>query len=108
MFKPFFVHRHHGPGKLPNRSPRGFTMLVSPCLDPVGNPLPHLVHVQTAWCSPKDQFCKRAGRSQAQIATLERLNKRKLAFEIAMNEFHCNLTDVVNEASWNYIYKYML
>lgn len=60
MFKPFFVHQYREPGKLPNRSPRGFTVWVTPDQHIKGNIL-----VNTAWCSPKDEFSKKKGREQA-------------------------------------------
>ena len=101
-FKPFFVHRHWGAGKMPNRHPRGFTLYVQPTEDS------KVVLVGTAWCSPKDQFCKKTGRSQAQAAQGMLINKREVPFNIAINEFHCGLSDMVVEANWNYIYKYLL
>ena len=60
MFKPFFVHQYREPGKLPNRQPRGFTVWVTPDQHIKGNIL-----VNTAWCSPKDEFSKKKGREQA-------------------------------------------
>lgn len=59
-FKPFYIHRYHQPGKLPNRHTRGFTAMVSPITEDNSK-----VRVQAALCSPKDQFCKRLGREQA-------------------------------------------
>jgi len=73
VFKPFYIHEHHQPGKLSGRTPRGFTLRVSP--DPENN---RNVLVQGAWCSNKDEFNKRTGRSLADIAESKSINKRVL------------------------------
>ena len=76
-FKPFFIHRHHAPGHLPNRSPRGFTALISPAIntDQIGVN-DRMVNMQVTFCSPKDQFVKKEGRRLAALAKIETLNKR--------------------------------
>ena len=73
MFKPFYIHEHHQPGKLTGRTPRGFTLKVSP--DPLDH---HNIIVSGAWCSNKDEFNKKTGRSQADIAEQKTINKRTL------------------------------
>ncbi len=103
-FKPFFVHRHSGPGKLPNRNPRGFTLYVSP--DPLHE---RNIIVRTAWCSPKDQYCKKTGRSQAMASAYTTiLNRRELPMHVASNEFFCGLSSFIDVNAWQYIYKYVL
>ena len=71
MFKPFYVHCNRGPGKLPNRSPRGFTAKVSP--HPTDS---RLAVMQGSFCSPRDEFNKKKGRSQADIAVTKDIKLR--------------------------------
>lgn len=73
MFKPFYVHENVGPGKLSGRSPRGFTLKVSPDPDNTRH-----VIAQGTWCSNKDEFCKRVGRANADAAEAKSINKRQL------------------------------
>ena len=73
MFKPFYVHCNSGTGKMPNRSPRGYTLYIS--ADPDNN---RLCRVQGALCSPKDQFNKKIGRETAMSSEIKIINKRDL------------------------------
>lgn len=73
MFKSFFHHYNLGPGKLPNNAPRGFTMHVKP--DRVED---NKCWVSVAWCSPKDEFNKKTGRSCALGKEYKLINKRQL------------------------------
>lgn len=70
-FKPFYIHENRGPGKMTGRSPRGFTLKVSP--DPENQ---RNVLVQGAWCSHKDEFVKKTGRTTADAAESKSINKR--------------------------------
>lgn len=75
MFKPFFVHYNrnitknsHGWEK---HSPRGFTAYIQPDPNNLRNVL-----MQLTFCSPKDQFSKKEGRSQVHQTKVEIVNKR--------------------------------
>ena len=118
MFKPFYIHRHHPPGKMPNRNARGFTALISPCVieqfDPesgekIGERVDHRqVNVQVAFCSPKDQFVKELGRQFAMSAKIETINKRELpelmnTCENEMWEFHREA-----RGHWDWILKHVI
>ena len=100
-FKPFFIHSHHQPGHLPNRYARGFTMHISPHDDP------RMVKASMAWCSPKDQFCKRDGRSFALNGEVEVVNKRAIPAILAEADKICNLSKT-HESDWYYILKHMI
>lgn len=103
MFKPFYIHEHRGPGKVSGRSPRGFTLKVSP--DP--NNESH-VNVQGTWCSHKDQFCKREGHKFADAAELVSLNKRNLPSLVAdMTNTVYNET-IYTEHNYYYLLKYVI
>lgn len=102
-FKPFFIHAHHQPGHRRARSPRGFTAYITP--NPDDN---RTVFMQVTWCSHKDQFNKTEGRVNAQKASREPVNKRKVPFLLAGCAYACELTDMVSENSYNYVLKYFL
>ena len=71
--KPFYIHiNFNKPGKMPNKHPRAATVLVQAA--PNGAD----AHVQVALCSPKDEFCKREGRSYADKAEIESCRIRDL------------------------------
>lgn len=103
-FKPFFVHKFHGTGKMPNRHARGFTAHIKPS-DQL-----HKVLMSVAWCSPKDQFNKKTGREQSQDSpdNYELVNKRDVPNLLAGCEQVCALTVDHKPGTWYYIYKYML
>ncbi len=102
MFKPFYVHWHFGPGKMPNRTPRGFTAFISPHDDT------H-VKMQVAFCSPKDEFNKKKGRSYAEQAVVELVPKRRVPLMLAGCANVCDsIYDYHVEQHWYYIYKNML
>jgi hypothetical protein len=97
----FYVHHNYGSGHLNSRFARGFTVLVQPDPDNPRNAL-----VQGAWCSPKDNFCKKTGRSQAEKANVLSINKRKVPdLLVKMSQktyFH------VGDGAFDYLFKYML
>jgi len=96
MFKPFFVHSKHQPGKLPNRAPRGFTVFVRPDTLAHGNILVH-----TTFCSSKDEFNKKIGRDQAQAQQPISISARML--DVHMNNCH---QQVWGDSSYSYGYLY--
>ncbi len=75
-FKPFFVHcnllKHGHQNRKWNRT-NGFTAYISP----VDNP--RELSIQITQCTGKDEFCKRIGREQAQLAEPLIINKRDIA-----------------------------
>ena len=103
MFKPFFIHRHHPAGKMPNRNPRGFTALISP------SSMDRHVNMQVVFCSPKDQFVKKEGRRLAAEAHIESINKRDVPRMLAAlsaltkhNEFE------TQENDWYWVLKHLI
>ncbi len=102
MFKPFYIHRHHLPGKLSNRHPRGFTAYIEEAIDS------SFVNVRVALCSPKDQYSRKLGRQQAQISVQEVINKRELPKILAGLEYLCELNHKIDEHAWYYVYKYIV
>lgn len=102
MFKPFFVHHHHQPGKLSNRHPRGFTALIEDAADN------KYISMRVALCSPKDQYSRKQGRSYAQQSRQELIPKRDVPRILAGLEYICELSDEITESNWYYVYKYML
>ena len=103
MFKPFFVHEHKQPGKMSNRGPRGFTVLVGPDQHVKGNVL-----VSTAWCSPKDQFVKRVGRNQALEAFPSSIKAHKLPEHMVDCYTALYPHHFMQESSFYYLFKRML
>ncbi len=107
MFKPFYVHWHFPPGKMPNRTPRGFTAFVSPHDDT------H-VKMQVAFCSPKDEFNKKKGRSYAEQAVVELVPKRRVPMMLSGCVRVCTPNELPLygsgnvERDWYYIFKHML
>lgn len=73
MFKPFYIHRYHQPGKLRSKVSRGFTALVSPVEGDSNK-----VKVQGTFCSHKDQFSRKLGREQAARNEAVEISKRDL------------------------------
>lgn len=101
MFKPFFIHRNHAPGKMRNSHPRGFTALVSPTNDP------RKVAMAVTFCSPKDEFSKKEGRKQANdLNKTEIINARAVAGLLASCATLCHLD--TREQDFHYVYKHML
>ena len=100
MFKPFYVHHTKGPQKMSNRYPRGFTLQVSPSENP------RMVQVRGAFCSPKDQFSKKQGRSFAAVAEMREINKRKLPMLLASMCEACG--QEYYEEQWYYVLKYVV
>lgn len=101
--KTFYIHKHHGPGKMPNRHPRGFTVKITPNgLDE------NTVFLRGAMCSPKDQFSKKEGRSQADKDDFTIVRKRHVPMLLAKLSATCHFDMESDETNWYYIYKYML
>lgn len=100
MFNTFYIHKNRGPGKLPNREPRGFTLMVSPHANQ------RLIECRGAFCSPKDQFSKKEGRSRAALADVKLIKKRELPRLLyAMDAYAKGDT---TESDWNYTLKYVV
>lgn len=103
MFKGFFVHLNRGPGKLPNRNPRGATIYVEPDTQVKGNIL-----VYTAWCSPKDEYNKAVGRERSINTFPVSMEPKLLPVHVA--NCHRNVWSSVHahESDFYYLYKRML
>lgn len=103
MFKPFYIHRHHPAGKLPNRSPRGFTALISP------SSIERSVNMQVTFCSPKDQFVKKEGRRLAALAKIETINKRDVPrMFAALSQVTMHDWDEQMEKNWYWVLKHLI
>lgn len=101
MFKPFFIHRNHAPGKMSSRQSRGFTLKISPYPED-----DKIALVQGTLCSPKDEFCKRLGRSQAEQSKPEKINKRDVPRLLAAMSASCGWAEDSRE--YNYVLKYFI
>lgn len=99
-FKSFFVHYNRGPGKLPHSQSRGFTAFVEQV-----DHSPRQCLVQITFCSPKDQFCKKDGRKNAQMSRVECINKRQLPAVLEHAHFLCAGED---SDDYNYVLKYVV
>jgi len=103
VFKPFYVHEHHQPGKLSGRQPRGFTLKVSPDQANSRNVL-----VSGAWCSNKDEFNKRTGRVLADVAESKSINKRTLPRLLAEMSNVVHVSRHYHESAYYYILKFVV
>ena len=101
MFKPFYIHRNHVPGKMNSKFSRGFTLKVSPY--PEDN---KLALVQGTLCSPKDEFCRKDGRSQADGTKAEKINKRDIPRLLVQMSKSCGWDESTND--YNYVLKYFI
>ena len=101
MFKPFYIHGFNEPGRISGRFARGFTLRVSQ-----DEENPHNIKVQGTWCSPKDQFCKKEGRSFADKAAAETMNKRNLPKLVADCYAACGLE--TSSYDQNYLLKFVV
>ncbi len=99
LFKPFYVHMTTGPGHKSGRTPRGFTALISPSLTD-----PRTLAVQVSFCSNKDQFSKKQGRSYAAKAEQVTYNKRELPRILGGFASQCG----VHNKDYAYILKYVV
>jgi hypothetical protein len=101
-FKPFFVHYFRSSVKGYNAKerskPRGFTLYVQP--DPTNL---RQVRVSGAWCSNKDQFCKKTGRELAVKAEIKSINARKLPDFLVRMQGECK-----DNEHWPISYDYIL
>ena len=101
MFNTFYIHKNRGPGKLPNRAPRGFTLMVAPHATNE-----RLVECRGTFCSPKDQFSKKEGRSRCATAEVKLIRKRELPTLLyAMDNYAGGNTSA---SDWNYTLKYVV
>jgi hypothetical protein len=109
-FKPFFVHINRGPGSIYSKL-RGATVYVAPSENP------RECQVQITFCSRKDAFCKKTGRSFAQKAPVAVINIRKLATFLAGVDYCVTEGKVADSATspfadgseeFFYVYKYMV
>ena len=104
--KDFFIHKNKGPGKMPNRAPRGFTAHV--CEDHIEH---NKVKLSIAFCSPKDEFNKKLGRENAIAKEHKVVKKRDIPYLIAAAWAIC-LEDEQNMPyyvrNYYYLYKFML
>lgn len=98
--KAFYVHhqvRYFG------RARNGFTALIHPTENS------RTVLFSVTYCSKKDAFCKKTGRSSvAQLIPTE-VNKRDVPQLLAKAQAICEGHSFYNgDLSWQYIYRYML
>lgn len=104
MFKPFYIHIHRQPGKMSSHFSRGFTVKISPDLTE-----PHKrVNIQVAFCSSKDQFCKKTGRKEADQKETQLVSKRSLPYNLVKLTNRVGGKDWYNENEFFYLYKYVL
>lgn len=102
MFKPFYVHLNKGPGKMPNRTPRGFTAKVSPHPDD-----PRKTIMQGTFCSPKDEFNKKQGRATADKAVTTEINRRDVPRMLAAMAQVCGY-EMHTDRTYLYVLKNMV
>ena len=106
MFKDFFIHynrpvAHSDSSKL-RHSPRGFTAKISP--DPINE---RNAFVQVTFCSPRDEFIKKEGRSQAVDQEAVSFNKREIPGVLAKCANTCEYHDM-QEHDYMYVLKYVV
>lgn len=106
MFKPFFVHFNRPVSKADSsrlrHSPRGFTAYIQP------SALERHVQVQVAWCSAKDEFVKKDGRSYATQADIVAFNPREIPKLMAQCTNTCWAEEVYEERDYLYLLKYIV
>lgn len=106
MFKSFFVHYNRpvtkGDSSKLRHSPRGFTAFIQPDVENERN-----VKIQVTLCSPKDEFLKKDGRSQAVLAESVSFNKRELPYVMAQCANACEYHDMT-EQDYMYLLKYVV
>jgi hypothetical protein len=103
-FKPFFIHRQRI--KPFSGKHNGFTAYISPNAEDA-----RMCDVQVTYCSRKDQFCKKEGRSFALKAPIKTVNKRDLPTEL--NRIHIQLHNWKHspsdfDNSWHWVLKYVI
>lgn len=105
-FKPFFVHFSRPVSKHDNsrlrHAPRGFTAYITP------SDKPRTVNVQATFCSSKDEFKKREGRSLAPQADKAEFNPRELPKLLAAMTAACAPVWASNETDYLYVLKYVV
>jgi len=102
MFKPFYIHYNKGPGKVDHKYARGFTAKISPAFD-------RHACVQVAYCSPKDQFYKKAGRTMAELHQGTNVPMRKVPDMLAAFASRVEWGSLCPEPShFNYVLRNMV
>lgn len=114
MFRPFYIHDSRGSGKLTSSSPRGFTAVVEPveraateALGLPGDPSKYCA-IRVAFCSNKDQFKKKEGRSFAHAEPAKIINKRALPEFVASLYCVVHPQEVESFQYWSDHYNYLL
>jgi hypothetical protein len=104
--KPFYIHRHVGPGPWHKRKPRGFTALITPLGNGYSN-------IQITFCSSQDVWTKKEGRLNAEAKESFGIKNERLPALLASCEYivlHGKLKDCndLNEIyPWRYVLKYV-
>lgn len=107
MFKPFFIHynrpviKSYEPCRL-RHAPRGFTAFITPDKENDRNAM-----VQVTFCSERDEFTKKEGRSQAVLAEAVSFNKREVPDVLARCAKSCEYHDMT-EQDYMYVLKYLV
>lgn len=98
------MHINRGPGKLHCGKYRGATIFVSPTDNP------REITIQTTFCSKKDAFCRKTGRSFALNEKSITINIRALSDEVGKIEAIVYDDDYHKGWAENfmYLYKYMV
>ena len=103
--KPFYIHFQrpvskdaHGALK---HKPRGFTALIKENPDDA-----RTVLMQVTFCSTRDQFCKKTGRQEADLAKTEAINKRRVPELLNACVGACQ--GITEPNHYDYVWKYML
>jgi len=100
-FKPFYIHASRPVFKTDNsrymHMPRGFTAFIQPS---AGD---RIINVQIAYCSAKDQFCKKTGRFQAVRKDYMYMNPRKLGQFLELAAIKCDI-----HTNFEYVYKHLV
>lgn len=107
--KPFFIHFDaRAMGQLFNNSlyRNGFTAYIQPAENP------REVKFSVVFCSKKDQFVKKTGRSQVQEIIPDIINKREIPRLLAAARAQCfkkhlEKSDIL-DYSYFYVYRYVL
>lgn len=106
-FKPFFVHTNllkygHEGRKLYRTN--GFTAYIQP-----HEKNPRELKIQITQCTGKDEFCRKIGREQAQLAETLVINKRDVASVLAEADAYAHgWTIMHNESAYMWVFKYVV
>ena len=104
MFKPFFIHEHREPGKVPSGTTRGFTAKITPDrIDPAKK-----CFIQVAFCSAKDQFNKKIGRETAEKKEQHFIDKKLVPIFLSVYCGKVWPNEDIHKSEFYYVYRYML